>query len=430
MPFKTIKYHLKIKGKQKRLLDLLCHISKNIYNASLYELRQQYFKDKEICDYYALNKIMEDNDNYHILNTYISICIIRNAHSNMMKFINNKAKLPKYLSKNAYYPLITDQVRIIERNNKKVIKLPASNILRTNKLFNIKYEDSLITKFIEESKLTKNYDIYLKIPEFLEDEDIRQVRIVPNNDAYYYTVEFSYIDEEEIVKSEDSETMAIDVGINNLATCVTTKNDSFIIDGKSLKSRNRLYNKNMAYLQSKNTQKGYTKRMKKLMIHHKNYVRDYINKAVKQLIEKAKSLKVRKIVIGYNKGFKNKGIKNEILTKKEKKVINQNFMQIPLSKFKERIKQVSFKEGLEYEEINEAYTSLASFYDGEKCERGEIFTGKRVKRGLYITKTNKKVNADVNAALNILNKSNSNYSDISYLMSRGLTIPKRIQVSL
>ena len=43
---------------------------------------------------------------------------------------------------------------------------------------------------------------------------------------------------------------------------------------------------------------------------------------------------------------------------------------------------------------------------------------------------NKKVNADVNAALNILNKSNSNYSDISYLMSRGITIPRRIQVSL
>ena len=48
MPFLTRKYHLKVKGKQKRLLDLLCHISKNIYNSTLYELRQEYFNNKEI----------------------------------------------------------------------------------------------------------------------------------------------------------------------------------------------------------------------------------------------------------------------------------------------------------------------------------------------------------------------------------------------
>ena len=92
MPFLTLKYHLKVKGKEKRLLDLLCHISKNIYNSTLYELRQEYFNNKEICDYYRLNSIMSDNENYHILNTYMSICTIRNAHTNMMKFINNKAK--------------------------------------------------------------------------------------------------------------------------------------------------------------------------------------------------------------------------------------------------------------------------------------------------------------------------------------------------
>jgi len=430
MPFLTTKYHLKIKGKQKRLLDLLCHISKNIYNASLYEIRQQYFKEECICDYYSLNNIMSINENYHILNTYMSICTIRNAHVNMMKFINNKAKLPKYLSKNEYYPLITDQIRIIERNKKKVIKLPISNIIRTNKVFNTKYSDELINRFIEESRLSKNIDIYLKIPKRIEDKRIRQIRIVPKYKAYYYEVEFTYIDDGEIIQTEGKEEMGIDIGLNNLATCATTNNESFIIDGKSLKSRNRLYNKKLSYLQNKNSKKGYTKRMKKLIIHHSNYVKDYINKAVKKLIEKAKSLKVGKIIIGYNKGFKRKGIKNEAITKKEKRVINQNFVQIPLSKFKERIKQVSKKEGIECIEINESYTSLASFYDYDECKYGEIFSGKRVKRGIYLTSEGKEINADVNAALNILNKSNSNNNKMSYLRSRGITIPKRIQVSL
>lgn len=430
MPFLTLKYHLKAKGKEKRLIDLLCHISKNVYNATLYELRQQYFKEEYICDYYSLNNTMNKNENYHILNTYMSICTIRNAHANMIKFMNNKAKLPKYLSKNSYYPLITDQVRVIERNNKKVIKLPVSNIVRTNKVFNIKYKDELITKFIEESKLKKNIDIYLRIPKQIENKNIRQIRIIPKYNAYYYETEFVYVDDSKVIKTEREEEMGIDIGINNLATCVVTNNESFIIDGKSLKSRNRLYNKKLSYLQSKKSKKGCSKKMKNLIIHHSNYVKDYINKAVKQLIEKAKSLKVGKIVIGYNKGFKRKGIKNEILTKKEKKVINQNFVQIPISKFKERIKQVSKKEGIECIEINESYTSIASFYDYDECKTSELFSGKRVKRGLYITSEGKEINADVNAALNILSKSNSNNNKISYLRSRGLTIPKRIQVSL
>ena len=72
----------------------------------------------------------------------------------------------------------------------------------------------------------------------------------------------------------------------------------------------------------------------------------------------------------------------------------------------------------------------ASFYDGNECRYGENFTGKRVKRGLYLTCVGREVNADVNGALNILNKSNSNDNKISCFRSSGLTIPKRIQVSL
>lgn len=430
MIYKTLKYHLKAKGEQKCLLDLLCHISKNIYNASLYELRQSYFKEGKLYDYSLFINKMKNNENYEILHAYQSVSTTKNAYTNMVKFINNKLKLSKYLSKEAYYPLIINNVKIEKINDEKIQQLPISYILKSDNLFKKEYSDMLINKFIKESKLDKNYNIYLKVPQKIENKDIRQIRIVPNYNGYYYTVEFSYIENEKITKNEGEELMAIDLGINNLATCVTTENESFIIDGKSLKSRNRLYNKKMAYLQSKNKKTEYTNEMKKIIIHHSNYVNDYINKAAKQLIEKAKSLKVRKIVIGYNKGLKNNGIKNDILTKKEKKIINQNFTQVPLYKFKERIKLVSEKEGIECEEINESYTSLASFYDGDKCKCGERFSGKRIKRGLYTTKEGKLVNADVNAALNILSKSNSNNNKINYLRSRGLTIPKRIQVNL
>ena len=42
--FKTISYHYKCKNiNEKRILQFLCHISKNVYNVALYELRKCYF---------------------------------------------------------------------------------------------------------------------------------------------------------------------------------------------------------------------------------------------------------------------------------------------------------------------------------------------------------------------------------------------------
>ena len=41
--FKTLKYKYIPTKKERRLLRLLCHISKNLYNSALYTLRQEYF---------------------------------------------------------------------------------------------------------------------------------------------------------------------------------------------------------------------------------------------------------------------------------------------------------------------------------------------------------------------------------------------------
>ena len=48
---------------------------------------------------------------------------------------------------------------------------------------------------------------------------------------------------------------------------------------------------------------------------------------------------------------------------------------------------------------------MSSFYDNDKLEKQENYSGKRIKRGLYLTKNNIEVNADINASLNILRKS-------------------------
>ena len=451
--FRTIKYHFKANKEEKKLLKFLCRISKNIYNCALYDLRKQYFDNKSICTYFELNKIISNNINYHILNTYQSICTIRLAHSNMEKYVkyhnpdgslnelgykfsegNDVASFPKYKKKKALMPLITDQIRPIWYKRKKCIKLPLSNLTRTSKVFKQIFEDELVDTFIKESELKESFNIFFKIPKELYDKKIRQFRIIPNSNGSDYHVEFTYEIDIEKPNKEINKSLSIDLGISNLASCVTTDNTSFIIDGKYLKSLNRLYNKKKAYLQNLLPKGIYSsKRIRNLDIKRNNQIEDYLNKAVSTLINKCKELEIDEIIIGYNKGLKKSGIKNEKLKGKKKRKTNQNFIQIPLSRFKDKIKLKAQEFGIYVRIINESYTSKSSFYDNDPIIKGK-YSGERFIRSLYKTKDNVIVNADINAALNIYKKyiikSNSTDNKISYLMSRGLTIPSRVIVAL
>ena len=451
--FRTMKYHYKATNEEKKLLRFLCRISKNIYNCALYELRHQYFDSKCIGTAFDMNMIVKNNINYHILNTYMSMCTIRLAHSNMEKYIkyhnpdgsfnelgykfseeNDCTSFPKYKKKKVLMPLITDQIRPLWYKGKKCIKLPLSNLTRTSKVFNQIFEDKLVDTFIKESELKESFNIFFKIPKELYDKKIRQFRVIPNSYGSDYHIEFTYEVNIEKPHKEIKKSLSIDLGISNLASCVTTDNESFIIDGKYLKSLNRLYNKKKANLQSL-LPKGInsSKRLRNLDIKRNNQVEDYLNKAVSTLIKKCLEFNVDKIIIGYNKGIKKGGIKNTKLKGKKKKKTNQSFVQIPLSRFKDKIKSKAKEYGIYVRVINEAYTSKSSFYDNDPIVKGQ-YSGERIRRSLYKTKNNIIVNADINAALNIYKKyiikSNSTNNQCDYLMSRGLTIPSRVIVAL
>ena len=112
-----------------------------------------------------------------------------------------------------------------------------------------------------------------------------------------------------------------------------------------------------------------------------------------------------KVIIGNNTDWKN-GIN---LGRRN----NQNFVNIPYSKF---INQLTYKcqlLGITVITREESYTSKASFLDYDEIpnyndETKPKFSGKRIKRGLYRS-TTRKINADVNGAYNIMAKENPNY---------------------
>ncbi|NEO95820.1 MAG: IS200/IS605 family element transposase accessory protein TnpB, partial [Moorea sp. SIO3G5] len=131
-------------------------------------------------------------------------------------------------------------------------------------------------------------------------------------------------------------------------------------------------------------------------------MRDNVNKVARFVINWCQRNSVSTIVFGWNKRNKdsiNIGKKN-----------NQQFVQIPTAKLKNRIEQLCIEHGIKFVETEESYTSKASFLDrdflpvlGAKPE-GWTASGKRVKRGLYRSGKGELINADCNGACNILRK--------------------------
>ncbi|OOB79260.1 MAG: hypothetical protein BEN19_00140 [Epulopiscium sp. Nuni2H_MBin003] len=77
----------------------------------------------------------------------------------------------------------------------------------------------------------------------LAEKKIKEIRIIPKSNARFFEIQYTYEADETQRELNKQKALAIDVGINNLATCVTNTGESFIVDGRKLKSINQWYNK-------------------------------------------------------------------------------------------------------------------------------------------------------------------------------------------
>jgi putative transposase len=100
------------------------------------------------------------------------------------------------------------------------------------------------------------------------------------------------------------------------------------------------------------------------------------------------------------------------------KKTNQNFVNLALGQFVDKLSYKLGSHGITLEVTNESYTSKASFIDGDKmpkkynakAKNKQVFSGIRVKRGLYKAADGTLLNADANGAYNILRKNDSEFS--------------------
>ena len=376
-----------------REMDNLAFRSKNLYNATLYHIRQHFFETDGFLTYETLQKRFQEEGqpDYRALPAKVSQWTMKMAFQNFRAFyganreykehpekFTGKPKIPKYLDKEKGRYLLTYTVQAISKREaigSGIIHLSGTDVRFCTRIA---------------------YGC------------IQQVRVV--NRSGYYVIEVVYNSTVPVSpKGDKGRYAAIDLGIDNFAAVTTNIRGirPWIVDGREIKSINRYFNKEIAkarsILETRNGKKS-SGRTARLLRRRANILSDFMHKASRHIVNQLVSYSVNTLIIGKNDGWKqdtNMG-----------RQTNQNFLSIPHDRF---ISMLSYKcslAGIAVIMQEESYTSKASFLDldeipvhGEKGSEKAVFSGYRRHRGLYVRKGGKgTINADVNGSYNILRK--------------------------
>ena len=356
------------------------------------------FKESKNVDYYNLPAHINQQVMKMVLRDYKSYFeSLKEYKQNPIKFLG-QPKLPRYKKSGGLTTtILTNQVCVIKDN--KYLKFPKTkdtlNILKCGEVGKLK-----------EVRVKPHFKGFT-IDVVMEQKFPNEIEMVDNDTLLKQYKEYNECSER---------ALAIDIGLSNLCACVNNFGEQpFLVKGTILKSANHYYNKKIAYLKSiakSINDLDYTKQMHRLTTKRNNIIKDYMHKTSNYIVQYAIKNSVTLVIVGHNKGQKqeiNLGTQN-----------NQNFVSIPTNILISQLRYKLSKAGIVFVEIEESYTSQASFIDNDnlptycaknnnknndnKEQENHIFSGKRVKRGLYQTKDNLLVNADINGSANILRK--------------------------
>ncbi|MBS3026135.1 MAG: IS200/IS605 family element transposase accessory protein TnpB [Dolichospermum sp. DET50] len=404
----------------KTVLEYLCQQSGKIYNSGVYFARQTFFKTGKLLT----------NKFDLIYEKSISKSLVAQSMPSvpMQQTLMSVAESFKSFK----------ELRSLFLKGQLHFKPKVPDYLTGSKLFKVAYPNSggqpptLINGQLRFSLgLTVRRwfgisDFFLTMPSNIDYSKVKEFTILPKNEAFY--LEISYEVERQKHDLDISQALSIDLGTaDNLAACVDTLGNSLLIDARSMKAMNQLWNKKVSTRKENKPEAYWDNWLDRVTRKRNHQMKDGINKAAKLIIDHCLKYSIGTLVIGWNEGFKSNANMG--------KLNNQKFVQMPLGKLKDRLKQLCDLHGIRFQETEESYTSKASFLDGDSLPvygqkpEGWKASGKRVKRGLYQSANGSIVNADLNGAANILRKVASNLSlDLGSLGRRCLTNAARIRL--
>jgi putative transposase len=365
--------------------DYLALQSKHLYNSANYVQRQYFFETKKYYNSIDIYHKTKGLESYRYLPTKVSKQIVRrvtDAWKGWSRALKDWSKHPeKYLGK----PKMPGYKH--KERGRNVVIYPIDAISKP-----------ALTKSIVKLSQTS-------IEFSTQAQNIVQVRIVPKLDHYVIEVVYSV---EKPLSSSGKYVAGVDLGLNNLMA-ITSNHPGMrplLINGRPLKSINQFFNKRVAKAQSIEA----TRQIKKLNSKRDKRIDNYLHTSTRRVIHWCQLNDIGQLIIGNNSGWKqhiNIGKKN-----------NQEFTKIPHAKLINLLTYKAQLAGVEVILVEESYTSKASALDSDnlpsfnkKSDIKPVFSGKRVKRGLYKTNTGRTINADTNGSLNIARKVIPNFMD-------------------
>jgi IS605 OrfB family transposase len=267
------------------------------------------------------------------------------------------------------------------RSKGNVLKLSLSKALQTK--FNVKCLDLELPSAVQER---------------LNMDEVQQVKVTWDNSSKKWYFLIIYKQEEQEIDASFTNVMAIDLGLTNL--CGISFKDSkeqILVNGKTLKSRNAYFNKEIARLtgicmkQAGSTKFKRTRQLNTLQKRRNDYIHDVLHKVSRGIVCLALQHRCSTVVIGDIAGIKQGShIKS--------------FVQIPIAKLVKMIEYKAKLLGIKVVKVKETYTSGVSAYDLEPLRKEYYNKSRRVKRGLFRTNEGYLVSSDINGSLNILRR--------------------------
>lgn len=369
------------------ILSEFTHLSKNLYNHANYLVRKEFIETGNWLKYRELDKLLKQDTDYP---DYKAMPTAQTAQQILMLLDQNWKSFFKSIkdwSKNKDKYLGQPKLPKYKPKNGKMILIITSQ--------HAKLKQDLL-KF---PKSFQNFTVKprcISLPNF---QKINQVRIIPRGQIFHLEIVYSVSVEDELLP-DNGRYMSIDLGLDNLATVVTnTGSQSFIIDGKGLKSMNQYYNKRAAHYQEiakRMNGRHYTNRLYRITQKRNAKVDDYLHKASRRIVEAAVYENVSTIVIGRNKNWK------QSISLSDR--VNQSFVGIPYLQLIDKIIYKAQDYGINVILTEESYTSGTSFLDKEPPVKAYYDKSRRKHRGLFISNKGVSINADVNAAFQIMKK--------------------------
>ena len=394
----THKAKIQTDSKTAEVLNNLCYSATKVYNTVLYNLRKPYEgwkkmrDDCEDIDYpfteeapktsldkTALQTKYKDNHWAKNLHSQSTQYVIKEVVDSYKSFFalrrngNTEAMPPGFRPKHSLSPVtfIQSAFKIIERNGRFYLRVSCGT----------KREDHI-----------KSITLPILLQQGIDPTTAKVVKLTYDTvTGNYYAHLVCKVDVPATQTSFLSNVVAIDLGLNNIVTAVTTDGDSMIISGREIKATKRYWQKVRSLVKPPSPEKRrMSRRYKQIQRKESRQVTHRLHIISKSFVQFCEEKQIDTIVIGDLTGIRDNisyGRRNN------QQLHNWNFRKVA-----DFIEYKAKRLGIETVTISEKYTS-------QTCSACEIRKkSNRKTRGLYVCGCGHRQNADVNGARNILTK--------------------------